>query len=546
MQEDARKLIYILTTAFIIRILFIVIADFIDKYSSLKYTDIDYYVYCDAAKFIANYKSPYTRITYRYSPIIAWLLYPTIYYPHYGKLLFSLFDVACIYQTYKINLLLVSTLKQASTRTKQTSTHYKDHNILLIISLFQCFNLYSIIICTRGSSDSITNYILLLFLTTLLSHQYILSGCLYGLAIHLRIYPIIYLPTILLYLWYYCRYDCKTATDLYTPKPLTSGAATVPITHNHHTPTTNSTTRTPTYIRSLFAYLYQYKAIICFILSMCISFLIPTTLSYYTYGEEYMQHAWLYHITRIDYKHNFSIYFYNYYLSLSPSSSPITTTTIYDASTGYTPTTMSYTSIYNSIYTSYTNISYTHILDDTLKYIQNNSLPSQVVLLLITAWHYIRSPNPNIYREKRVSTPTFATDSNTSESEPVSLISYRGLVRPKLCTCLLIQTMIFVTYNKVITAQYFTWYLIYLPLILIEIGQNYDLFRDISGKIVYDSKYRVSIILCSMWVCSICIWLVMAYVLEYVGINSYLYIWLASNMFFIVNVSIIISLLYFI
>ena len=541
-EEDTRRLIYILVTAFIIRILFILIADFIDNYSSLKYTDIDYYVYCDAAKFIANYKSPYNRITYRYSPIIAWLLYPTICYRNYGKLLFSIIDVACIYQTYKINLLLLSTFKQASTHTKQTSTHDKSNNILVIISLIQCFNLYSIIICTRGSSDSITNYILLLFLNTLISHQYILSGCLFGLAIHLRIYPIIYLPTILLYLWYYCRYDCITATDLNTPKPLTSEAAAIHITHDSHTADittttiTTTTTTTTTVIPNLFSHLYTYKAIIYFIFSMCISFVIPTTLCYYTYGEEYIQHAWLYHITRIDYKHNFSIYFYNYYLSLSYSS--------------LSPTTMSYIStyinMYNSIYTSYQHISYTHILDDTLKYIQNNSLPSQVVLLLITAWHYIGSPNPNIYREKRVSTPTFATDSNTSESEPVSLISYRGLVRPKLCTCLLIQTMIFVTYNKVITAQYFTWYLIYLPLILIEIGQNYDLFRDISGKIVYDSKYRVSIILCSMWVCSICIWLVMAYVLEYVGINSYLYIWLASNMFFIVNVSIIISLLYFI
>lgn len=67
-----------------------------DAHSPLKYTDIDYFVFADAARYVYDKGSPYQRETYRYTPILAWLLVPTAW-PccfAWGKVLFALADVA--------------------------------------------------------------------------------------------------------------------------------------------------------------------------------------------------------------------------------------------------------------------------------------------------------------------------------------------------------------------------------------------------------------------------------------------------------------------
>ena len=70
---------------------------------NVPYTDVDYYVFSDAAKFVAAGGSPYERATYRYAPTLAYLMLPNVYvWKHFGKVLFSAADVAVGYLLYAL------------------------------------------------------------------------------------------------------------------------------------------------------------------------------------------------------------------------------------------------------------------------------------------------------------------------------------------------------------------------------------------------------------------------------------------------------------
>lgn len=91
-MKDITRILLISGTALFLRIGLIVWGEVQDTYQDVKYTDVDYLVFTDGAKFIWNGVSPFERYTFRYSPLIAELLVPNIFLHHcWGKLLFSLF-----------------------------------------------------------------------------------------------------------------------------------------------------------------------------------------------------------------------------------------------------------------------------------------------------------------------------------------------------------------------------------------------------------------------------------------------------------------------
>ncbi|OWM75119.1 hypothetical protein CDL15_Pgr017245 [Punica granatum] len=84
----------ILVLSALLRVVLIVYGEWQDKHMEVRYTDVDYSVFSDAADLMASGKSPYGRTTYRYSPLLAFLLLPNTFIHHsWGKFLFSSADL---------------------------------------------------------------------------------------------------------------------------------------------------------------------------------------------------------------------------------------------------------------------------------------------------------------------------------------------------------------------------------------------------------------------------------------------------------------------
>mmetsp|Transcript_32546 Transcript_32546/g.56288 ORF Transcript_32546/g.56288 Transcript_32546/m.56288 type:complete len:372 (+) Transcript_32546:178-1293(+) len=351
----------LLLAGFAIRIALVVIGELQDMWFQVKHTDIDYYVYTDASAHVWNGESPYLRHTYRYTPLLAYILIPSLAWFPFGKLLFILAD-----------MLAAVLLKKILEKT----THNTDKYLA-----FWLFNPLVINITTRGSSDSLTTVLLFAVIYCIDHKKWVQAGVWYGLAVHFRVYPIIYSIS----LW--LNIDSQVLI-------------------------------LPTRRRLLFA------------IVSAGTFIALGALFYWVYGFEFLQETYLYHISRKDNRHNFSIYFYLLYLTYNTATS-----------TGL--------------------IAF---------------LP-QFSLIIYAAWK---------------------------------------LARLDLPLALFTQTMVFVIFNKVVTAQYFLWYISLLPLLL----PNHSLHKGFLGLAV------------ASYVLTEVNWLYNGYNLEFLSRNVFWDVFVASIGFF--------------
>lgn len=80
----------LLVSSMLLRVFLIIYGEWQDAHMEVRYTDIDYTVFSDAASLMASGESPYKRTTYRYSPLLALLLVPnSIFHRSWGKFIFS-------------------------------------------------------------------------------------------------------------------------------------------------------------------------------------------------------------------------------------------------------------------------------------------------------------------------------------------------------------------------------------------------------------------------------------------------------------------------
>ncbi|KRZ86197.1 GPI mannosyltransferase 1 [Trichinella sp. T8] len=249
-----------------------------DYFFDVKFTDVDYTVMLDAAKLMARGQSPYERQTYRYTPTFAWLLLPAVRWPLYGKLLFNAFDLLAG---------LASTVLALSSDSGHSSL-----GPLLALALF---NPFTMIISSRGNAESFVSFLVLfsLLLVEIGSLPARLCASLFhGFCVHVKIYPIIYLPSACFKLYQEKLHQKDDDID--------DHVASRPV----------------RFARAL-------GAAAGYAFGVLVGFAAPTALAYYKYGRQYADEALLYHLRRTDYKHNFSPFFLPLYLNADSSTNII-------------------------------------------------------------------------------------------------------------------------------------------------------------------------------------------------------------------------------
>lgn len=260
-------------------------------------------------------------------------------------------------------------------------------------------------ISSRGNGDSFSCFFVLATIYFLQKHQSTMkhtfyAGLCHGMAIHLRLYPIVFS----------LAYFLSISESSNTLKD---------------------------FIRLKFS-----KKQWTLVLGTILSLTTLTSAFYFLYGYEYIYEAYLYHFIRKDTRHNFSLLFLTQYLNINFEIS---------------------------------------VLEKLLI-----SLPQIVVLIIVTL--------------------TLGKD------------------RRSLSFCIFVQTFIVVTYNSVVTSQYFIWYLAIFPICL---------------KNLSTMPKKLGFVYFSIWILAQALWLLLAYLLEFKSKNTFNLIGVQGVAFFFVKIYLI-------
>ncbi|KAI8306201.1 GPI mannosyltransferase 1 [Colletotrichum sp. SAR11_240] len=247
-----------------------------DANSAVKYTDIDYLVFTDAARFTAQGRSPYDRETYRYTPLLAWTLVPTAWdgWFSFGKAVFAVADLLA-------GWLIVRILKSRGV----------DEGRALKFASIWLLNPMVATISTRGSSEGLLGVMVMALLWAVLGKRTALAGLLLGFGVHFKIYPFIYAPAII---WW--------MDDETLGRKGPEGVKSLP--------------------QALVNFLNPERIKLA-VVSLA-TFMGLNIAMFELYGTPFLVHTYFHHVTRIDHRHNFSPYNILLYLnSAMPSTATI-------------------------------------------------------------------------------------------------------------------------------------------------------------------------------------------------------------------------------
>lgn len=268
-----REQLWMYSVALIVRLVLVFYGVYQDHTMIVKYTDIDYHVFTDAAQYVTQGFSPYQRTTYRYTPLLAWILTPNIYMSQlFGKVLFVCCDVVAAYLIHRILRL-------------QGLDNYSAKKY----SAFWLFNPLPMAVSSRGNAESILAVLVLAALYYELKHNLVKAALIYGFSVHMKIYPVALLLQTVLYLQAQRTKKRKKYKGKF-PILIWFGMAC------------DGLQRMLTW------------DIVVFGSVTSLTLLVLNCAFYHLYGWDFLEHTYLYHLTRRDIRHNFSPYFYMLYI----------------------------------------------------------------------------------------------------------------------------------------------------------------------------------------------------------------------------------------
>lgn len=194
----------LLTLSVILRAVLLVYGLVQDAYSPVKYTDIDYLVFTDASRFVAAGASPYDRETYRYTPLLAWLLVPTVWLPSFGKVVFAAADLVAGWLIARILIEgdggsggNVGGKDQKGKEVSGRERRGMDPERAYRFAAIWLLNPMVATISTRGSSEGLLGALTAALIYAVYTRRVSLAGVLLGLGVHFKIYPFVYAPAII-------------------------------------------------------------------------------------------------------------------------------------------------------------------------------------------------------------------------------------------------------------------------------------------------------------------------------------------------------------
>jgi len=335
----------------------------------------------------------YDRDDYKYPPVMALLVRLGSMLgvgDMGGKVLFCLCDAGCVWYYYFLS----------NHRLEGARWH-------------AWYNVPAMVICSRGSADAVSNLIVLKVLDALVRGEVTWGGLWYGVAVWMRLYPVIYLPLFMVFLG-----SCK-----------------------------------------FFAHVKMRR----FVIASGAMALFLTVLSTLYYGMPYIESAFLFHLTRQDVRHNFSAFFYQAYLCQAAAPD-------------------------------------WRFVCDSLAVLP---LVSQVVAIAAVAYHYHHHCSGDDANDANDAIDDDdENDNSSSGGSGGSDSEQQRQNKESLTKHMLLTTMCFVHLNKVSTAQYFTWYLVFVPL-LMEVPRA----RTVLVKPLL------------LYLATMSLWLGVAYLLEFQGMS---------------------------
>ncbi|XP_063306659.1 GPI mannosyltransferase 1 [Pelobates fuscus] len=263
----------IFSIAFLARVVLVLYGVYQDRTMLVKYTDVDYHVFTDGARYVTQGFSPYKRATYRYTPLLAWILTQNIYLTElFGKFLFVFCD---LFATYLMRSILELRGLEPSSAT--------------MYSTFWLFNPLPMTVSSRGNAESILAVLVILALYYLQKRQLVKAALVYGLSVHMKVYPVTYLLPI--------------ALSLQTRNIDSKNKVTSKLKYQ--------------WIQSAWQFFLRLlnRDLLIFGTVTVLTFAIWAVTFYFSYGWDFLEHTYLYHLTRRDIRHNFSPYFYMLYLT---------------------------------------------------------------------------------------------------------------------------------------------------------------------------------------------------------------------------------------